>query len=237
MGKTSSFYEPLTTYLLSQRVLERREPLYLLFFLVFFLSYVADHFLRESLGLGQYTLAAFVSVVSLVIILAILGCDITTRRWQRFYLHPGEVIFARKGLESIVVKSTEEIRSGALEGCSDITIIHTWPWGCRRFECLVGKHKTAFLLSIKVVSLEAYGLERWLRLSESDVLSDFRHGAQDLAAMLGVGRALESPHEFAQLLTELLNNRLFSNMGVQILVSPTAEQEGLRSSAEESLLN
>jgi hypothetical protein len=231
------FAKQVTRSFVSKRILESRESLFSLVFVVFILAYAVDEFLSRKVGFSQYTVAVMATLTTFGVVFGIVLWDITVRRWQRFYLNPGEVIFARKEAESIVVKNTTDVERGLLDGCSDLTVVNVWPWVDRHFECLVGKHKTAFLLSLKVVSFEAEALEKWLRFSEADILSEIRNEAQELASQLGIGRALESPQEFAQRLSERLNLQLFGVMGVQISISPVAGQEDLSSSAKKSLTN
>jgi len=237
MRKSSNFYEPLTSELLDRRAQDWRQLLSLFFagVIVFTALETQTQYQRTDRGIGDYVLEAISAVAIWYALTVFLSKVLILPRWHRFELYPNEVILARKGSQSIVIRTTKEIRRRALDGCSDILVVKTEPWIKRPFECMVGKHKTTFLLSLKVVNSDVETLEKWVNFSESEIQREFRNGAKELASQLGVGRALESPHEFAQILTECLNRRLFSIIGVQIEVGLTAEQEDLRRNAAESL--
>jgi hypothetical protein len=237
MQKSPSFFMPLTVEMLERRVVDWRQFLSLgcaAVVLIFGLQ-TADRTHRGDIGFAEYLLVGIATVVVWHFLHIFLTRKIFPPNWHRFELYPNEVIFARKGSELIVIRTNEEIKNRVLDGCSDILVIKTEPWFKRPFDCSVGRHKMTFLLSLKVVDPSIDTVEKWVSFSESEILREFRDGAKELASQLGVGRALESPHEFAQLLTECLNRRLFSIIAVQIEVSPTADQEDLHASAEEAL--
>jgi hypothetical protein len=236
MRKSSNFYEPLTSELLERRTQDWRQLLSLFFagVIVFMALETQSQYQRIDRGIGDYVLEAISAVAIWYVLTVFLSKVLILPRWHRFELYPNEVILARKGSQSIVIRTTKEIRRRALDGCSNILVVKTEPWIKRPLECMVGKHKTTFLLSLKVVNSDVETLEKWVNFSESEIQREFRNGAKELASQLGVGRALESPHEFAQILTECLNRRLFSIIGVQIEVGLTAEQEDLRRNAAES---
>lgn len=251
MKQASHFFVPLTVELLERRVPDWRQFLSLVcagVMLLFGSEIITrnqtgdagstNHLLVDGVSVRQ--LAEYVLVwVGIIVVWHFLHIFLTrvlfSPSWHRFALYPNEVILARKGSELIVIRTTEEIKNRALDGCSDLVLIKTEPWVKRPFECWVGRHKMTFLLSLKVLDPDVETLGKWMNMMESEILREFRIGAKELASQLGIGRALESPHEFAQLLTECLNRRLFSIVAVQIEVSPTAEQEDLHTSAEESL--
>lgn len=237
MKNSSYFYLPLTVDLLERRAPDWRQLFCLVSsgLILFFGLQMVDKEQKGGMHFAEYLLVCIVTVVSWHFLHILMTRVLFAPNWHRFVLYPSEVILARKGSELIVIRTIEQIKNRALAGCSDILVIKTEPWVKQPFECLVGRHKMTFLLSLKVTDPNVDTLEKWMNLSEPEILREFRIGAKELASQLGIGRALESPHEFAQLLTEFLNRRLFAIISVQMEVSPTADQEDLHASAEEAL--
>lgn len=219
------FAQRVSYSVLNKRILESRESLFSLVFIVFLIAYCIDEVVGLSFGLSQYSIAVIAVVTTLVAISGILLWDMTAGRWRRFFLNPGEILFAQKKDSHRVLSRTEEVQQEELEEFSDVFIVKTQPWVRRRLRCLVGKYSTTFLLTLEVVARDVGSINQWLKFSEDDVLSEFRKEVQAQAFDFGVGRALESPEEFCALLTLSLNKRLFEAMGVRITVEHLTEEE------------
>jgi hypothetical protein len=220
----NDFSKALSPSLVNKRVLENRESLGALIFLVFLACYALDSIVGQVFGLEPFGFAVFGALVALAVIAAILVRDLTISRWKNFSIDYGEILFARNDSSYKVVLCNEEIRSGALSGFSEVTVVFTRPWWHHRFECLVGKTKVQFILDLELRDLQADSVKRWLAISEEDALREIRTAAQRLAAKFPQELTAESMRQISRELNQELNTQIFQPAGAYLFVAPVLKE-------------
>lgn len=220
----NGFSKALSPSLVNKRVLENRESLSALVFLVFLACYALDSSAGEIFGLERFSFAAIGTLLTVIGIAAILVRDLTIRRWQNFSLDYGEMLFAQNDTTCKVVLRNEDIHRGALSGFSEITVVYSRPWWHRKFECLVGKIKVQFILDLELRNPEAESIKRWLTISEDDALREIREGIQRLASTLPQGLSAELLKQISRALNQELNTRLFEPAGAFLFMAPVLKE-------------
>lgn len=220
----NGFSKALSPSLVNKRVLENRESLSALVFLVFLACYALDSTTGKIFGLGRFGFAAIGALLTLIVIAAVLVRDLTIRRWQNFSLDYGEMLFAKNDTTCKVVLRNEDIHRGALSGFSEITVVYSRPWWHRKFECLVGKTKVQFILGLELRNPEVESIKRWLAISEDDALREIREGAQRLASKFPQELDVESLKQIARELNHELNMRFFQPAGAFLFMAPVLKE-------------